>query len=192
MAITSVEQLLESIPDYAKDVRINLGNILTADGAPELTETQIAATALAVAYATRQGDVIAAIEAHAATLPPEYRQAAKASAAIMAMNNVYYRFVHTMHEQDAEFMRLPAKLRMTVIGNPGIAKLDFEIMSLAVSMINGCGMCMQTHTAEVMKNGLSRVAVQSVARIAAVIAAAAQARVIALETATPSVAQTAA
>ena len=67
---------------------------------------------------------------------------------------------------------MPAKLRMNVIANPGIAKVDFELFSLAVSAINGCGMCMDAHAAELQKAGLSKIAIQSTVRIAAVINAA--------------------
>jgi lipoyl-dependent peroxiredoxin subunit D len=176
-AVTSVDSLIERLPDYAKDIRLNLGTVLTSEGAPDLTETQIAGIALSVAYATRNGAVIGAIENFAqGKLDAAGQQAAKAAATIMAMNNVYYRFTHTMH--DDELSKMPAQLRMTVIGKPGVTKIDFELMSLAVSMINNCAMCMQAHVHEVTKQGISKTGIQSVARIAAVIAAAAQAMVI--------------
>lgn len=67
---------------------------------------------------------------------------------------------------------------MNVIGSPGIDKADFEMMSLAISAINGCGMCMDAHVHEITKVGISKQGVQSCIRIAAVINAAAQASVI--------------
>jgi len=91
----------------------------------------------------------------------------------MAMNNVYYRFIHLA--ADDEIKKMPANLRMQVIANPGVPKVDFEIMSLAVSAINGCGMCMESHVHEVVKAGLSKQGAQSAIRIAAVLNAAAQA-----------------
>ncbi len=57
----------------------------------------------------------------------------------MGMNNVYYRFLHLV--EDDEYAKLPARLRMNVIGSPGIDKADFELISLAVSAVNGCGKC---------------------------------------------------
>src|SRR5204862_96628 len=69
--------------------------------------------------------------------------AAHAAASIMAMNNVYYRFLHLV--EDAEYAKLPARLRMNVIGSPGIARADFELLALAVSAINGCGTCVASH-----------------------------------------------
>ncbi|MDX2028068.1 MAG: carboxymuconolactone decarboxylase family protein [Alphaproteobacteria bacterium] len=170
----ALDDLKSRLGDFAKDIALNLDSVLTEDGAPGLSAAQIAGVALASAYATRNRDVIAALESETATqLDATTIRAAKGAATIMAMNNVYYRFTHAVH--DEELRKLPAKLRMNIIGNPGIAKLDFELMSLAVSAINGCGMCMESHTHEVVKAGLSKQGVQSAIRIAAVINAAGQA-----------------
>ena len=85
----------------------------------------------------------------------------------MGMNNIYYRFLHLV--EDAEYAQMPARLRMNVIGNPGIDKLDFELLSLAVSAINGCGMCIVAHEQQLRKHEVSREAIQSAVRIAATI-----------------------
>lgn len=178
----SIETLKDSLGDYAKDIKLNLSNVLTTDGAPELSQNQIYGIALASAYATKNAVVIAAVSGEvAATLTEAEVNAAKAAASIMGMNNVYYRFVHLVGDKD--YSALPAKLRMNIIGNPGIAKVDFELYSLAVSAINGCGMCMEAHVHEVIKAGISKLGVQSSIRIAAVVNAAAQAEFLAtLET----------
>lgn len=174
----SLEQLKDSLPDYAKDIRLNLGSVLSPEGAPDLSKNQIFGAALASAYATKHPEVIAAIEAEASeTLSEAEIQAAKAAASIMGMNNIYYRFVHL--SGDAEYKKIPAKLRMNVIGAPGIEKVDFELYSLAVSAINGCGMCIEAHVHEVEKAGISKLGVQSAIRVAAVVNAAAQVLVIA-------------
>lgn len=172
-----MELLKDRLGDYAKDVKLNIGNVLSTDGAPDLTQNQIYGIALASAYATRNAAVVEAVQGEAVSLSAEEVQAAKAAATIMAMNNIYYRFNHLV--SDKEFGKLPAKLRMNVIGNPGIAKVDFELYSLAISSINGCGMCMDAHVAEVVKAGVSKLGVQSVIRIAAVVNAVAQAQSIA-------------
>lgn len=169
----TVESLKDSLGDFAKDIRLNLGNVLSPEGAPDLAQNQIHGIALACAYATRHPVVVEAIKAETASLSDEEKNAAKAAASIMAMNNVYYRFVHLV--SDKEYGKLPAKLRMNVIGSPGIPKVDFELYSLAVSAINGCGMCMDAHVHEVTKGGTSQLGVQSAVRIASVIAATAQA-----------------
>lgn len=172
----TVEALRGTIGDHAKDIRLNLGTVLTPEGAPDLSPNQIAGIALACAYSTRNNDVIAALEAEAgAVLSAEEKQAAKAAASVMAMNNVYYRFTHLVN--DDEITKLPAKLRMNVIGQPGIAKVDFELYCMAVSAINGCGKCMEAHMHELVKAGVSKLGIQSAVRIGAVVSASAQALV---------------
>ena len=172
-----INTLKESIKDYGRDVRLNLESVLSPEGAPGLTETQIWGIALASAYATKNAQVAGAVaEDASAKLGPEVIEAAKAAATIMAMNNVYYRFTHLA--EDAEFAKMPARLRMNIIGKPGIAKIDFELMSLAVSAVEGCGKCITAHVAEARKAGVSNEGIQSAVRIAAVLNAAAQAVII--------------
>ncbi|MBY0407859.1 MAG: carboxymuconolactone decarboxylase family protein [Rickettsiales bacterium] len=174
----TMDMLKDRLGDYAKDTKLNIGTVLSPEGAPDLTQEQIFGIALASAYATRSAAVVEAMLAEIGEgLPQAHVQAAKAAATIMAMNNVYYRFTHLA--SDREFAKLPAKLRMNVIGNPGIAKLDFELYALAISSINGCGMCMDAHVHEVVKAGVSALGVQSAIRIGAVVNALAQAAVIA-------------
>ncbi len=169
----NVDGLKEILPDFAKDIRLNLSSVIKEDPNSGLTLNQVYGIALASAYATRNRAVIAAVQGEAAVLSPEEVNAAKASATVMAMNNVYYRFIHLVH--DDEMSRLPAGLRMNVIGNPGIDKVTFELYSLAVSAINGCGMCMESHAKTVQDHGVSKVGVQHTVRIASVLTAAAQA-----------------
>jgi alkyl hydroperoxide reductase subunit D len=99
-------------------------------------------------------------------LSAEALAAAKSAAAIMGMNNVYYRFVHMV---GGDYANMPAKLRMSVIGRPGVEKVDFELWSLAVSAVNGCGMCVEAHEKVVRHGGLSQEQVQTAVRIAAVV-----------------------
>jgi alkyl hydroperoxide reductase subunit D len=173
----SLESLKDTLGDYAKDVKLNASTVLTTDGAPDLTQSQIGGIALASAYATKNAAVVEAITAEVASQLSEAElAAAKAAATIMGMNNIYYRFVHLV---GGDYAKLPAKLRMNVIGQPGIAKVDFELYSLAVSAINGCGMCMEAHVHELTKAGISPLGVQSTIRVAAVIHALAQGQFIA-------------
>lgn len=173
----SLDALKEKIGDYGKDIRLNLSAVLGTEGSPDLILSQIYGVALASAYATKVPAVIEAVSGiSAGTLSLEAVEAAKAAATIMAMNNIYYRFVHLV--EDKEYGKMPARLRMNVIANPGIPKVDFELACLAVSAINGCGMCMESHVHEVVKAGVSKTGVQSTIRIAAVINAAAQGVVI--------------
>jgi alkyl hydroperoxide reductase subunit D len=168
MDTTKLDAIRDSIPDYARDLKLNLGSVLTTAGAPGLSEQQIWSVAVASAIASRNTEFTRAIEAAAGEkLDAAYLQAARAAAAIMGMNNVYYRFLHLV--EDAEYATLPARLRMNVIGNPGIAKLDFELLSLAVSAINACGLCITSHEKKLRADGVSREMIQSAVRIAAVV-----------------------
>ena len=168
----TLEQIKALMPEYARDIKLNLSTVLGGTGAPGLTEAQALGTALACAVATKSNALATAVEGVAGEkLDPARRNAARAAAAVMAMNNVYYRFTHFVG--DEEYRKLPARLRMNVIGNPGIDKAEFELYSLAVSAINGCEFCIQAHEKVVREAGIGREGVQSAARIAAVMTAAA-------------------
>lgn len=160
----SLEALRNRLPEYAKDLKLNLGTLATE---PALTPQQRAGTFVAAALASRNAEVTRGIVAEFAPhLSPEALTAARAAAAIMGMNNVYYRFVHLV---GGDYANMPAKLRMNIIGRPGVEKVDFELWSLAVSAINGCGMCMESHEKQVRAAGLTQEQVQAAVRIAAVV-----------------------
>lgn len=161
----SIESLKNRLPDYAKDLRLNLSSLAAE---PSLTEQQRAGTFVASALASRNGETIHAIIAEfGPKLLPEALQAAHSAASIMAMNNIYYRFVHLASAPD--YKTLPAKLRMNVIGKPGVEKADFELWSLAVSAINGCGMCIDAHEKVLREHGITAEQIQAAVRIAAVV-----------------------
>lgn len=163
----SIENLKGQIPEYAKDIKLNLSSMANDE---TLSKQQLWGCLLASALGTRSATVIAAIEAEAAQhLSEQAQNAAKSAAAIMAMNNVYYRFVHLA--KNKEYQTLSAKLRMNVIANPGVEKTDFELWSLAVSAINGCGMCIDAHEAELRKHGMTTEQIQTSVRIASTVAA---------------------
>jgi lipoyl-dependent peroxiredoxin subunit D len=167
MQPTTLDLIRDSIPDYARDLKLNLGSVLTREGAPGLSERQIWAVALASAIAARNNAFTRAIEAAAQQhLDAAHLQAARAAAAIMGMNNIYYRFLHLV--EDAEYQSMPARLRMNILANPGIDKLDFELLSLAVSAINGCGLCITSHERKLRAHGFTREMIQSAVRIAAI------------------------
>jgi lipoyl-dependent peroxiredoxin subunit D len=171
--MNTLENLREALPGYARDLQLNLGTVLTAAGAPGLSERQIWAVALAAAAASRNAAFSRDMQALAAGhLDAAHISAAHAAAAVMAMNNIYYRFLHLV--EDPEYAKLPARLRMNVIGSPGIAKADFELLALAVSAINGCGTCVAAHERQLRQHGLEREAVQSAVRIAATVHAVAR------------------
>jgi alkyl hydroperoxide reductase subunit D len=161
----SIETLKNRLPEYAKDLKLNLSSLVSE---MVLTDQQRAGTFVASAIASRNTEVTEAVIAEfGARLSPEALNAAKAAAAIMAMNNIYYRFVHLASSPD--YMTLPAKLRMNVIGKPGVEKADFELWSLAVSAVNGCGLCIDSHEKVLREAGFSAEQIQAAVRIAAVV-----------------------
>lgn len=165
----SLESLKEHIPDYAKDIRLNLSSLARET---VLDDQKKYGCFLASAWATGNDALIRAILGEVeGKLSPEALSGAKAAAAVMGMNNVYYRFVHLASAKD--YKTLPARLRMNVIANPGVDKADFELWSLAVSAINGCGMCIDAHEAELKQHGISAEQIQAAVRIASVVNAAA-------------------
>jgi lipoyl-dependent peroxiredoxin subunit D len=161
----SLDSLKDRLPEYAKDLKLNL-SMLAAE--PSLGEQQRAGTFIACALASRNEATIKAITAEfAPKLSPEALTAARAAAAIMAMNNIYYRFTHLASAP--EYKSLPARLRMSVIGKPGVDKADFELWCLAVSAINGCGACIDSHEKVLREAGMTAEQVQAAVRIAAVV-----------------------
>ena len=161
----SLQALRDRLPEYAKDLKLSLG---TLAGETVLGDTRKAGTFIAAAIASRNPEVIAAVAGEfgprldAATLA-----AARAAAAIMGMNNVYYRFLHLV--EDEEYGKMRAGLRMNVLANPGTAPENFELWSLAVSAVNGCGKCVVAHEKVLREAGVTREQIQAAVRIAAVV-----------------------
>jgi lipoyl-dependent peroxiredoxin subunit D len=161
----SIDTLIGLIPAYAKDLATNL-SVLAQDTL--LSDQQKWGTFLSTAYAIGVPPVVQTIESHVTPLiTPEAITAAKSAAAIMGMNNVYYRALHLMHNQ--EYSTLPTKLRMNILANPGVAKVDFELWSLAVSAVNGCGLCLDSHEKVLRSHGVTNLQVQAAIRIASVV-----------------------
>jgi alkyl hydroperoxide reductase subunit D len=164
----SLEHLKSRLPAYAKDLRLNLESVLSEGGAPGLSQKQIALVALASAIASRHAPLTEAIAQFAAQHADEKElDGARTAAALMGMTNVYYRFLHLV--ENDEYGTLRAGLRMNAMANPGGDKIDFDLASVAVSAINGCGSCVASHERTLRKHDVSAQAVQSAARIAAVI-----------------------
>jgi alkyl hydroperoxide reductase subunit D len=162
--MSSIERLKERLPDHAKDLRVNLCTITSSTS---LKPQQAWGTALACAVASRNAEVVAAIAADA-PLSPEAAAAARGAAAIMAMNNIYTRFQHMMGD-GSPYAQLPVRLRMQIIGRPGVDHVDFELWCLAASVINGCEHSVRTHENTVRERGGTEEQVQDAVRIAAVI-----------------------
>jgi alkyl hydroperoxide reductase subunit D len=158
-------------PEAAKDLKLNLQSVL---GESSLSEGQKWLVALSSALSKGDHALARALVASAGPAATEALvDDAKAVAALMAMNNVYYRFRHMVGKET--YSTLPARLRMNRLGQPKTSKADFELASLAVSALNGCEQCIRAHEKNVLAHGLSESQVHDAVRIAAVIAGAATA-----------------
>jgi alkyl hydroperoxide reductase subunit D len=163
----SLKDFASTLPDFAKDIRLNIGSLLNETN---LSDQRKYGLLLACAHGSGHKSLVDAAEAECAPkLSAEAANAARAAAAVMAMNNVYYRFTHLASNK--EYGNLPAKLRMNVIGAPGIDKVDFELFSLAVSAMNGCGLCIDAHEKVLKSHDVKAEAIQSAVRIASVMKA---------------------
>jgi lipoyl-dependent peroxiredoxin subunit D len=165
----SLDAFLDSIPSYAKDIKLNLGAVLRQ---PELTPQQLWGTALACAIAARNPAVLNAISVEAQThLTEQAADAARTAASIMSMNNVYYRFLHLTENE--KYKTIPARLRMQGIRTHGVDHADFELWCTAVSAINNCKTCVASHEQVLREKGITEDQVAAAVRIAAVVHAAA-------------------
>jgi alkyl hydroperoxide reductase subunit D len=172
----TVENLKDALPEYAKDLKLNLGSITRST---VLSEEQLWGALLASAAATRSARVLAEIGAEATDhLSAEAYQAALGAASIMGMNNVFYRGRGFL---EGKYDDLRPGLRMNIIGNPGVEKANFELWSFAVSSINGCSHCVVAHEHTLREAGVDREAILEALKVAAVVSGVAQA-VVAAET----------
>lgn len=157
------------LPEAARDIKLNLQSVLQ-DGS--LSPAQRYGVAIASAIAARSGELRDALVSDApAEAGPALVEDAKAAAAVMAMNNVYYRFRHMVGKPS--YADKPARLRMNRLVQPATNKLDFELFALAVSAINGCESCVKAHEQAVVSGGMTEDQVNDAVRIAATVAAAA-------------------
>jgi lipoyl-dependent peroxiredoxin subunit D len=167
--MSEIEKLREQLPDAARDIRLNLQTVFQSTA---LTPAQTWGAALASAIATRNGELARAVFVDAQSkVDANVIEDARAAAALMAMNNVYYRFRHLIGKES--YSTKSARLRMNWMGKPMSDKTDFELFCLAVSAINGCESCVRSHEQVITAGGLSEDQVHDAVRIAATIQAAA-------------------
>ena len=168
-AFPNLDAIRETLPDLAKDIKLNLQSVLSESS---LSPEQRWGVAIASAAAARQPGLRDAVVADArAAVPEAVVEDALAAAALMGMNNVYYRFRHVVGKP--VYSEKPARLRMNRIARPATSKADFELFSLAASAINGCEACVQSHEKAVLDGQLSEDQVHDAIRIAATMHAAA-------------------
>ena len=161
--MTWVEQLKESIPDYAKDIKLNLDAVINRSTIDPDDATYIA---IAAAFATGNAKLLSFIVA-SATNEVE-KNAALSAGSIMAQNNVWYPFIEMA--DDANLKGLPAQLRMNVISSHGgTTKAKFEAYSLSSSIIGKCHFCVKAHYETLKQEGYSVEQLRDIGRISATI-----------------------
>lgn len=162
--------LRETLPDAARDIKINLQNVL-APAVLDLAQTW--GVALTCAYAARNRKLLEAVlgDARDAGVEEGVLDDARAAAILMGMNNVYYRFRHLIGKET--YSQKPARLRMLRTNQVASTKMNFELFCMAASAINNCESCLRGHEGVVIEGGLSEDQVHDAARIAATIHAAA-------------------
>jgi len=162
----NLDALIDSLPSSAKDLKLNYSSLVRNN--TELTPQQLWGTVAATAIATRSASLTAPVlTAAGEQLSAPALEAAKTVAAVMGMNNIFYRFHHL--SSNPKYATLPARLRMNGLRGHGIEEVDFELWALAVSAINGCGKCVDAHEKVVREKGATEELVIAVVRVAAVI-----------------------
>ncbi|HSZ82599.1 MAG TPA: carboxymuconolactone decarboxylase family protein [Polyangia bacterium] len=161
----ALDLVRDAIPDPARDLKLNLQSVMAETS---LTPAQRWGVAVTAAVTSRNARLRAAVlddarDAVAGAVVDD----ALAAAALMGMNNVYYRFRHLIDKP--EYKEKPARLRMNRLAKPAANKVDFELFALAASAINGCGACMQAHEKVVLAGGLTEDQVHDAIRLASIV-----------------------
>lgn len=161
-----MDTLIDSLPDYAKDLKLNYSTLVRQDTV--LTDAQRWGTIVATAMASKNQRLIGAAVAEASThIPANVIEGAKGAAAIMGMNNIYYRYLHSISNE--KYRTMPARLRMNILRTHGVEHADFELWCEAVSAVNGCQACMDSHEKSVREKGLTEDHILQAIRIASII-----------------------
>jgi len=162
----TLDALIDTLPPSAKDLKLNYSSLVRNN--IELTPQQLWGTVVTTAIATRSAALTAAVlSAAPAQLSAPALEAAKTVAAIMGMNNIWYRFQHL--SSNPKYAEMPARLRMSGLRGHGVEEVDVELWSLAVSAINGCGKCVDAHEKVVREKGATEELVAAIIRVASVI-----------------------
>jgi len=162
-----LNSIKEAIPDYAKDIRLNLDGTIARS---TLEGNDAVGVALSAAFAAKNRKLVDAIKASGLLTPEEINGALTASA-LMGMNNVWYPFVEMAG--DADLKTMPAQLRMNAYASHGgVDKRRFEMYALAASIVGKCHFCVQSHSELLKKEGMSVQQLRDIGRIAAVVNAA--------------------
>ena len=151
-----------SIPDYAKDIRLNLDSVVKRS---TLATDEAEGVALAAAFASGNSKFWTWL--HSQLTNRQEAEAALTAAALMGMNNTWYPFVEMA--DDPQLKGLPAQLRMNAIASHGgTTKANFEAFSLAASIVGKCHFCVKAHYDTLKKEGYTVEQLRDIGRIASV------------------------
>ncbi len=163
-----VDTLKDTIPDYAKDTRLNIDAVVKRSTLP-IEEAE--AVALAAAFATGNTKLWTWMQTQIAD--QKEAEAAITAASLMAMNNVWYPYVEMA--EDANLSGLPPQLRMNAIStHGGTTQARFEAYALSASIVGKCHFCVKAHYETLKKEGYTVEQLRDIGRIAAVITAVAR------------------
>jgi len=163
-----VDHYKDLIPDWAKDIRLNLDAVINRSS---LDAVDAQAVALAAAFATKNTALTAAIRADFAD---ELEHAAALTAAsLMGMNNVWYPYVEMAADDDLKTQR--PELRMNAYATfGGVSREKFEMYALAASIVGKCHFCIGSHYRLLKEHGITVTQLRDIGRIAAVVSAVSQ------------------
>lgn len=162
-----LEKLAAADNRFLKDLKLNVGAVLKSNN---INKKEAALLALSVAANEKSAILTGAFEAMAKNEGANDAEIAEihACTALMNTNNVFYRFRHYL-PQNQYYNNTPAGLRMSIMMNPVLGKEFFELVSLAVSALNGCEMCVTSHEHSVKQHGASEARIYDAVRLVAII-----------------------
>jgi alkyl hydroperoxide reductase subunit D len=163
---TRLRVLADTDARYLKDLKINVTNSLTAT---TLSKKEAYLLGLAVAINEKHTDLQASFEKLATQEGATPKDIAEiiSCTSLMNANNVYYRFRHFVNKEF--YTATPAGIRMSIMANPVLGKEFFELVSLTVSALNGCEMCVTSHEEALLKHGTEQQRVLEAVRLGAVL-----------------------
>lgn len=163
---TSLNAIAQSSSRYLKDLKLNITGVLKSN---HLTKKETALLALAVAVNQQHQVLIAGLTKLATDQEATAEEIAEihACTSLMNANNVLYRFRHWLPD-NTYYNNTPAGMRMSIMMNPVLGKEFFELISLSISSLNGCELCVTSHEASVKQHGASEARVYDAIRLTAV------------------------
>jgi len=168
LKIPPLETLVSGESRYVRDLRINLKSVLDSEN---LEQKEAFLLALAIAVNEKNDALIEAFSAKAKACGAEDSEIAESHscASLLATNNVLYRFKHFIHSSNENYQALPVRVKMNIMARPVLGKEFFELISLAVSAVNGCEACVNSHEASVRQLGASEARVFDAVRVASIV-----------------------